>query len=462
MRHLLTAILLFAASLAGEVQPDSPASGRSQGLRDQVDALFRVTAAGHSPGAVVGILRNQQVILAKGYGMASVETGTPMTVSTKLRIGSVTKPFTAIAVLQLVEAGKLRLDDPLSRFLPDIPDAGVIRIAHLLSHTSGIPDFIPLEEVRKRPLEFVPGSRINYSNNGYQLLGRIIEKVSGRSWEDYLHENIFAPAGMKNSGFDRTQNLPGRAAGYLSGRDGTYVAVPMKDAEGAYAAGGLYSTVEDMLLWIQALNSGKLLPREMLQRATAPGLTNDGRKTVYGFGWMTKIFRGLREYGHGGDIPGFAAYVAQFPDEDFTVIVLSNIGMRPPGPLPDAGALAHRIAEIWLEDRLQPIGPPPSFPVAASTLRSYTGRFKILAPEVIIRNMGPEIVVVLQGDRLIAEANGIKLPLHATSDTHFQSPGSPAELTFAPDADGTCSKVVITLMGLREFDAVRMEPPPGQ
>lgn len=462
MRHILTAVLLFAAPLAGEIRTDTPASGPAQRLRDQVDALFRPVATGNTPGAVVGILRNQQIVFSKGYGMADVETGTPITVSTKFRIGSVTKPYTAIAVLQLVEAGKLRLDDPLSRFFPDIPDAGLIRIAHLLSHTSGIPDFIPLEEVRKRPLEFVPGTRINYSNNGYQILGRIIEKVSGRSWEEYLHEHIFAPAGMKNSGFDRTRHLPGRAAGYLSGKDGAYSAVPMEDAEGAYAAGGLYSTVEDMLLWVQALNSGKLLSREVLQRATAPGLTSDGRKTVYGFGWMTRSFRGLREYGHGGDIPGFAAYFAQYPDEDFAVIVLSNIGMRPPGPLPDAGALAHRIVEIWLNDRLQPDGPPAPVPVSASTLRSYTGRYKILAPEVIIRNMGSEIVVVLQGERLIAEANGIKIPLHATSDTHFQSPGSPAELTFVRDDDGKCSKVTITLMGLREFDAVRMEPPPGQ
>ena len=462
MRLFLTAILLLTPSFASEAKPDSRASSPRQRLLDEVDALFRPAANGNSPGAVVGIIRNQQVILARGYGMANVEAATPITVSTKFRLASITKPFTAIAVLQLVEAGQLRLDDPLSRFLPDIPNAGAIRIAHLLSHTSGIPDFIPLEEVRKRPLEFVPGTRINYSNNGYHVLGRIIEEVSGQSWDEYLHEHIFAPAGMKNTGFDRTQELPGRAAGYLSGKDGTYSAVPMQGAEGAYAAGGLYSTVEDMLLWMQALNSGKLLPRAVLQRATAPGFTSDGRKTVYGFGWMTKNFRGLREYGHGGDIPGFASYVAHFPDEDFSVVVLSNIGMRPPGPLPDAGALAHRIAEIWLKDRLQPQGPPPTVAVAASTLRSYTGRFKILAPEVILRNMGPELVVVLEGERLIAEANGVKIPLLPTSDTHFQSPGSPAEFTFAPDADGICSKVVITLMGLREFDAVRMETAPGQ
>jgi D-alanyl-D-alanine carboxypeptidase len=461
MRLFLAAILLFAASSTASAQTDSPPSNTTRRFMDEVDALFRPVTAGSSPGAVVGIIRNQQVVLAKGYGMANVETQTPLTASTKLRIGSVTKTFTAIAVLQLVEAGKLRLDDPLSRFAPEIPDAGAIRIAQLLSHTSGIPDFIPLEEVRKRPLEFAPGMRINYSNNGYQLLGRIIEKVSGLSWEDYLRQHIFLPAGMTNSGLDRSLNLPGRAAGYLPGKEGSYLPVLIESAEGAYAAGGLYSTVEDMLRWIQALDSGKLLSRAMLQRATGPGVTSDGRKTVYGLGWMTKEVRGLRRYGHGGDIPGFNAYVAQFPDENFTVVVLANIGMRPPGPLPDAGALAHRIAEIWLMDRMQPNGPPPSFPVAVSTLRSYTGRYKIHAPEVILRNMGADIVVVLEGERLSAEANGIKIPLHPTSDTHFELSGSPAELTFVPGAGSKCPKVVITLMGLREYDALREEPPSG-
>lgn len=462
MRLFLAVIVVFAGPSAAAAQTDSPAPNATQRLIDEVDALFRPVADGISPGAVVGVIRNQQVVLARGYGMANVETQTPLNVSTKLRIGSVTKPFTAIAVLQLVEAGKLRLEDPLSRFLPEIPGAGEIRIAHLLGHTSGIADFIPLEEVRKRPLEFVPGTRINYSNNGYQLLGWIIEKVSGLSWADYLREHIFLPAGMTNSGFDRSLELPGRAAGYLPGKEGRYVPVPIENAEGAYAAGGLYSTVDDMLRWMQALNSGKLLSRSLLQRATAPGVTSDGRKTVYGFGWMTKSYRGLRKYGHGGDIPGFNAYAAQFPDENFSVVVLANIGMRPPGSLPDAGALANRIAEIWLKDRMQPNGPPTSFPVAVSTLRSYTGRYKLHAPEVILRNMGADIVVVLEGERLFAEANGMKIPLHPSSDTHFELSGSPAELTFIPGAGGKCPKVVITLMGLREYEALREEPPSGR
>ena len=445
----ITASFLAALSLCAAASPDA---------EKKVDELFRPVAGGKLPGAAVAVVQDGQVVFMKAYGMADVAKGIANSPGTIFRLASVTKTFTAVAVLQLVEGGKLKLDDPLSKYVADFPNADKIRISHLLSHTAGVPDFIPYDEVKKRPLEFEPGSRINYSNNGYYLLGRVIEKVSGQPWDEYLRDHIFLPLGMKHSGYDRTTELAGRATGYLAGGEGTYQPIAPQDALGGYAGGGLYSTVEDMALWSGGLTSGKLLRKETLERASTPGLLTDGRRTAYGFGWMTASYRGLREVGHGGDATGFNTYFARYPDEKLTVIVLSNVGMRPPGPLPMAADLTHRIAEVWLEDRMQKADTQPDVKVDSTTLESYTGRYRVDAPEVIIQNMGSHIVITRQGDHLVAEAGAMKAPLLAKSDTVFQALGSPAELTFVRGGSGKCPKNVITLMGLREFPALRVEP----
>jgi hypothetical protein len=168
---------------------------------------------------------------------------------------------------------------------------------------------------------------------------------------------------------------------------------------------------------------------------------------------MTAQYRGLREVGHGGDITGFNTWISLYPDESCTVIVLSNTGMRPPGPLPTAADLAHRIAEISLGERMS-AEVPQFVAVDVKTLERYVGRYKLDAPEVVARNMGGDIVITRSGDRLLAEAGGMKMPLDAKSQTIFQAKGSPAELTFVCDS-GEC-RMMVTLMGLREFQAVRV------
>ena len=334
----IATLVLAAFSLCAATPP---------GAEKKIDELFRPIAEIKSPGAAVAVVRNGQVIFTKAYGMADVANGVDNSPGTIFRLASITKTFTAVAVLQLMEGGKLKLNEPLSKYMADFPNSEKILISHLLSHTAGVADFIPYEELQKRPLEFEPGSRISYSNNGYSLLGRVIEKVSGQPWDEYLRDHIFLPLGMKHTGYDRTQELAGRATGYLAGADGQYKPIPPQDAFGAYAGGGLYSTVEDMVRWDLGLSSGKLLRQETLERASTPGLLTDGRRTVYGLGWMTTNYRGLREVGHGGDITGFNTYFARYPDSQLSVIVLSNVGMRPPGPVPVSADLVHRIAEIW-------------------------------------------------------------------------------------------------------------------
>lgn len=422
-----------------------------------VDALFQTITSGKYPGAAIGVLRDGKPILTKGYGLADVEKGLPITSATIFRMGSVTKSFTSIAILQLIRAGKMKLDDPISLYLPDFPRGDEIRIRHLLSHTAGVPDFVSYDQAKKMPLEFQPGTRINYSNTGYNMLGIIIEKVSGQKYEDYLRDHIFQPAGMTHSGYDRTADLPGRAQGYLLDEKGAFHPIPPGDVGNAFAAGGLYSTVEDLVHWEQALVSGKLLEAEFLEEASTPYGLAGGRHTAYGFGFMTNKYRDLLEVGHGGDINGFNAYVARYPEHNFAVIVLSNTGMRPPGPVPEGGTIAHRIAEIYLGKFMSKPETLAVVHVADATLDSYVGKYEIEAPEPIIQAMGGYLTVTREGDHLAEEGKLGKAPLTATSETTFKVAGAPGELTFIRDSQGKVSQMIISLAGLREFPAHRVD-----
>jgi D-alanyl-D-alanine carboxypeptidase len=455
VRYIPAACIL--AALLGWAGP-LPAADPLDPIAFRIDELFKSVTPGKSPGAAVAVVRNGRAIVTRCYGMADVEKDVPITPATIFRLASVTKPFTAIAVLQLAERGKLSIDDAVSKYLPEFAHGATVRISHLLSHTAGIADFISYDEALKRPLEFEPGSRINYSNSGYQLLGRVIEKVSGMSYEDYLRKHIFSPLGMRNSGYDKTEVLPGRATPFLLDKDGYYKPVRAQDAAGAYAAGGLYSTILDMVQFEQGLTSGTLLRKPTLERASTNAIVAGGRKIAYGQGWMTRNHRGLREAGHGGDITGFNTYIARYPEHGLAVIVLSNTGMQPPGPLPAAGDLAHSIAELYLGDRMEKSGTRPTVRVAVETLDRYCGTYKVEAPAVVLRNLGEVMTISRDGDRLTAAVGPLKLPLEAYSDVTFQATGSPAELTFTPGAnESKAASFMISLLGLREFRAVRVD-----
>ena len=440
-------LLAVASSLCSAGVPD---------VERQVDEIFAAVAGGKLPGAAVAVTVDGRTVLRKGYGMADVAGAKAISPGTIFRIASVTKSLTATAILQLVDAGKLKLDDPISRYLPDAPGGGKILVRHLLSHTAGVPDFIPYAAAMRGPLEFEPGSRLNYTNNGYRMLGRIIEKVSGRPWDEYLRDLILAPLGMEHTGFDRG-GVAGVATGYLVGKAGAYESVAVTDARDADSAGGLCSTVDDLVRFENALVSGKLLRPETRERAWTPVALSDGRKGAYGYGWMLTRYRGLREIGHGGDITGFNSYIAYYPEARLTVTVLSNVGMRPAGPLATAGDLAHRVADLYAGDRMEKPGATVPVQVALDVLDAYVGRYQVDGPEAVTSQLGTHIVVTREGERLMAEAGGMKAPLDAKSATEFQAAGSPVELIFVRAGSAKCPKIVISLMGLREFQALRVE-----
>lgn len=302
--------------------------------------LSTQTEGGHFSGAVL-IARNGEVLLSKGYGFANRTEQTPNTTQTRFRIYSNTKQFTAMAILMLYAQGKLDLQDPLCKYVADCPGAWPdVTLHHLLTHTSGIPNADPpdysvpstpeqlIALFRDRPLDFQPGAKFGYSNSGYILLGYVIEQVSGLAYGEFLKQNIFEPLDMRNSGYDF--NAAELAVGYNHGATMSE-AMPLVDASNLYAAGALYSTVEDLYRWAQALSTEQLIPQELLELIFTihwafpsaefpPGYTELG----YGYGWFVAREHGRRESYHVGGFFGFVSLIDRYPDEQVTVIFLSN------------------------------------------------------------------------------------------------------------------------------------------
>jgi CubicO group peptidase (beta-lactamase class C family) len=291
------------------------------------------------------VARDKDVLLSKGYGYANLEWDIANTPSTKFRLGSITKQFTAASILLLAERGKLKLDDPLKQYMPDAPASwDRITIFNLLTHTSGIPNFTALPqykalqvndasvlktigEVRDKPLDFFPGEKMSYSNSGYIVLGYVIEKISDVTYEQFVQDNIFTPLGMQDSGYDsNTALIPRRASGYMPSPKGPlnagyiHMSIP-------HAAGALYSTTEDLLRWEQALFGGKIVSSESLRKMTTPFKNN------YALGVTVQTTSGKTVIQHGGGIDGFNTFLAYYPDDKLMVAVLANINGTAPGAI---------------------------------------------------------------------------------------------------------------------------------
>jgi CubicO group peptidase (beta-lactamase class C family) len=327
-RAFLAAVISSALSCA---MPASAAAVRAEAI----DALIASYRAKGLTDADVLVARAGAPVFRASFGLANREWGVPNRPGARFWIGSMTKQFTALAILQLAGEGKLSLDDPVSRFVQAAPPAWrQITIRHLLTHTSGIPNHTSLPEwadqtwldrspedlirfVRDRPLDFAPGAGFQYDNTGYVILGFIVQKASGQSLSDYLSAHVFAPLGMQNTGFVGDQVLPGRASGYE--HQGTrWVAdlwvSPIHDS----GAGGLYSTTDDLLIWDQALYDPKRLGLTDLK----PMFTDYGHG--YGFGYVIDRQDGHPLWWHNGHVAGFSSIMARYPEDRLTIIVLSN------------------------------------------------------------------------------------------------------------------------------------------
>jgi D-alanyl-D-alanine carboxypeptidase len=289
------------------------------------------------------VARGGKVLFEKGYGLANREWGVPNSSPTKFRIASLTKQFTAAAILILQEQGKLKVTDPVSRHVADLPpEWRQITVHQLLTHTSGLPEYTSPPEiektlnltgaspeqllnlVRRQPLNFAPGTKLVYCNTGYLLLGMIIEKASGSDYASFLRQSIFTPLRLNDTGYDvRSDILPGRASGYRF-KDGKPENAGYVDASIPFAAGGLYSTVRDLYRWNEALAAGRLLSAESRRQMFATYPEAAGYGAHYGYGVVIAEKFGQPLYYHGGGINGFASAIQRYPESNVCVVVLSN------------------------------------------------------------------------------------------------------------------------------------------
>ena len=355
-------VSLAAVSLAAQVS--------SNRFDRQVQAYVR---NGDFSGSVL-VAKDDHALFQKSYGMANYEWNIPNSENTKYHIASVTKTFTAAAILKLDREGKLRLSDPLSKYVPGFLNGERITIEQLLTHTSGLPDFYSLPEypikkyqrvtladliawVKTKPLDFLPGSKSSYSNTGYGFLAYIIEQVSGEPYEEYVAEAILKPAGMKETGTYRDETLiPGRASGYQPalGDHGLRNA-PAYDKAILTGSASMYSTSSDLLQWGRALQSGKLIDLQGIP-----------------YGWNARETRGKHKYiEQDGRAPGFVSHVSFFPDHHLTVIVLGN--------LEDAAVnvLADDLAAIALGENPRLPAPRGSLKESVSRPDEFVGTYEV-------------------------------------------------------------------------------------
>jgi CubicO group peptidase (beta-lactamase class C family) len=398
------------------------------------------------PGKFMGtvlVAQDGKVLLDKGYGFANLEWDIPNTPTTKFRLGSITKQFTAASILLLEERGKLKIEDPVKKYMPDAPAAwDKITIFHVLTHTSGIPSFTGfpdfesheaqamtpqklVEWFRDKPLEFEPGTKWNYSNSGYVLLGYLIEKISGQSYSDFVQQNIFTPLGMKDSGYDSNSTIIAhRAAGYMPGKSGpvnagfVHMSIP-------FSAGALYSTTEDLLRWEQGLFGGKVLTPASLAKLTTPF------KDDYAFGLTAHISsNGHKVISHDGGIQGFNTTLAYYPDDKLVVAVLANIN----GPF--AGQIGANLAEVAYGEKVVLPAERKEITVSPEILRQYVGTYE-LAPTF-------SIAITLENGQLMTQAtNQQKLPLFAESETMFFLKVVDAQVEFVKNEKGEVTHLVL-------------------
>ena len=372
LRLIQIALLVIATLLAtyhlGEAQ------NKARLIDDLVQKYYEY---GQFNGTVL-VAEQGKVIFKKGYGEANKEWDIPNTPDTKFRLGSITKQFTSMLIMQLVDEGKIKVDGKLTDYIPEYPktNGDKVTVYHLLTHTSGIPSYTSMANFSREylrnpytptdfikvfwdlPLEFEPGTKFVYNNSGYFLLGVIIEKVTGKPYAEVLEERIFRPLGMKSSGYDLSAPiLAKRAAGYEK-RGGGYVNASYADMTVPYSAGALYSTVEDLFIWDQALSAGRLLSKESMEALFTPRIPMSPRPGApyYAYGWSVgKVALGKSQdsvstIGHGGAINGFSTLLTRVPETKTFVVLLNNTGGAPLGAM-SVGILGILYGKPYAEPR---------------------------------------------------------------------------------------------------------------
>jgi D-alanyl-D-alanine carboxypeptidase len=438
---ILSACMIFGSAWA---------QGNNPAIEKTVDAFLKPIVDDDLISGCVLIARKGGIVLSKCYGPANREYDIPNMPGTKFRLGSNTKQFTAMGIMILADEGKLSVDDPISTFYPDYHEGSRITIHHLLTHSSGIvnynslPDYgekmlqpLTIDEVidwfKNEPLQFEPGARFAYSNSGYVILAGIIEKVSGQSYAEFLHDRIFEPLGMHDTGQDvYTEIIKNRATGF--GSDGQHIYhVPYRDMPFTSGAGSLYSTIGDLFLWDQSLYTEKLVSHETMEKIFTPHIAN------YGYGWFIDERFGRKLIWHGGAINGFLSDISRFVDDTILAITLFNYEST------FSHAAARGIGAIAVGEEPEPLLIIPPLAVDPAVLGGYAGKYELM-PEYIL-------TIGNDGSRLFVQENdGPELDAAAQTEDKFFIRGLNSLIKFNQDESGEVTGLIL-VQGVHPFRA---------
>lgn len=459
VRILVVSVVVTSAVVAAHQAPRPPQGLRVAPDTASVDKVFaRWTEA--TPGCAVGVGVGGTPVVQRAFGMADLEHGARNTPETIFEAGSVSKQFTAAAVLLLAADGRISLDDPVRKYVPELPDYGTpLTIRHMLSHTSGLRDWGSLAGIagwprgnrvhthahvvdilsRQGALNFTPGTRWSYSNSGYNLSAVLVSRVAGQSFADFSRERLFTPLGLTNTSWrdDYTRIVRGRAVAYANGPAGYRQDMPFENVHGN---GGLLTTVGDLLKWNEHFDAPpndtfRGVARLMQTRAQLP----DGRELDYAFGLYVRPYKGVPEVSHSGSTAGYRAFLTRFPEQHVSVAVLCNAGDA------NATALAHAVSDLYLGNALQPNAPAraaldetrgptfglprdPAFKPSPTDLAQYAGTYTSDEIETEVT------VAVENGVLVIKRRPNTVLTLRPHSRDRFEA-GSMGLMTFRRDSD---------------------------
>lgn len=428
------------------------------GLAGKLDKYVKsYVEIGRFSGSVL-VAKEGKILLSKGYGMANYEHDVPNTSQTKFRLGSLTKQFTAMVVMQLQEAGKLSVQDPLSKYIPDYPNGDKITIHHLLTHTSGIPNYIKFPEYGKKkikphtinqliarfknkPLEFKPGEKYAYSNSGYALLTDIIEKVTGQMYEAVVKKQIFDPLRMKNSGYDSFKRIiKNRASGYS--REGEQlINADYIDISMATGSGALYSTVEDLYLWDQALYSDKLLSKKSRDLVFAEHILANAalvrkKEEFYGYGWYVGTTLGRHSADHSGSIDGFQTHILRYLDDKVTIIILGNNDRS------NVSRIAQGLAAIVFGEKQ--VLPQKQVSMSPELYNQYVGLYTATLEQETLT-----FIVTKVQDKLFVQLDKQDAyEVYPSADNEFFYKAVVARILFIKDGKGNVTKLILHQDGI--------------
>ena len=455
---------VFGALLLSSFAAPAAAQSRSE-LVARLDSIASAPVkAVNQAGLAVAVVKGRDTLLMRGYGFADLENQVPVTPQTVFRIGSITKQFTSSAVMQLVEQGKIGLDDDITKYLPNIPTHGRrVLVRHLLNHTSGIPSYTDIGPrfgaVMRRDLPhdslvaivahdsllFEPGTHFYYNNTGYFVLGMLLEKVTGKPYGDYLAERLFTPNGLTSTVYCGTRRLiPHRAQGYDRGRDG-FTNADFLSMDLPYAAGSLCSTVGDLVAWTGKLAAGQVVSAASYKEMTTPVRFATGRPMTYGFGLAADTMGGRRVISHGGGINGFTSQLTYVPQDSLIVAVLGNTSSEVPSVV--ANAIVRTV--LGLPAVVQTAS--KDLPLSAEERARYVGEYDQTRPDGTRRRI-----------RVFEENGSLMMQVDPTRSARLLNQGSNV-FAIAPPVGGRIAFDVVSgratgfvTFGGRPLEAVRV------